>query len=294
MLFRVIQKYYFELLQIQMKVDLIFVRHGLSCTNSIAKYSSSIKQITRVFHSDPHVSKFGEVDIESIPQGIFPKKPDVLLASCLLRSIETSLILFPKGKPIVAPYIKEVGFTAGNMPSNIETQVSALHKRFQKVDRVNYEYVEETAYKNNYRKRLFTKAAVSTSMRKFMEWLQENLHSLLNLKSEPSSRRKITVVVIGHSNFMSRFVSSEIKDKPFHLGARKLTYNYSNQTLIMDKIKTRKLKTYRPYCKSEREEAAGEFKIVSDEKKTNEGLLFMGFPLPSKQQFVKVETICHV
>ena len=277
-----------------MKVDLIFVRHGLSCTNSIAKYSSSIKQITRVFHSDPHVSKFGEVDIESIPKGVFPTKPDVLLASCLLRSIETALILFPKGKPIVAPHIKEVGFTAGNRPSTIGTQVSALHKRFQNSDSVNYEYVE-TAYKNNYRTRHFTKAAVSTDLSKFIEWLQENLHSLLKSKSEPSRRRKITVVVIGHSNFMRKFVPSELNDKPFHLGARKLTYNYLNSTLTIDDTNTRHLKTYLPYrCKSEREEAAGKFKIVSGEKKINEGLLFMGFPLPSKKQFMKFETICHV
>jgi broad specificity phosphatase PhoE len=268
-----------------MLVEILFVRHGLSCTNIIKSYLGILHQIKRTFYLDPPVSHFGAVDIESIPKSKFPK-PDIILTSCLLRAIETASIVFPTQQKIsVVPFVKEFGSTAGNMPSTINKQRVALLERFTKYhasSRVDYTLVQKTA--NN-----FIKEAYSSDFPMFVVWLEKMLPYLMTINNVSRQKKKIVITIVTHSNFMAKFLPSMLKDKPYHLGARKLMYNFDRSDLVLTENHTlsRQLYTYRPE-ENHRTAPAGAFKPGAPQKH-NAGLFYTGFPVPSKEDFVEFE-----
>jgi broad specificity phosphatase PhoE len=271
-----------------LKIDMLFIRHGLSCTNVIKRYSTLIHQLKRLVYTDPQVTHFGAIDIESVSNsGIFPK-PDLVISSCLLRAIETADLLFNNGQSkyyqsiVVAPFIKELGPTAGNQPGTIRSQEKKLKKRFGGSAHVHYDLVRNYPKSN-----VFSDNCYISNYPQFQIWLERSLPYIMALNNIGWERKKITIAVVTHSNFMKKYLPSVQKDKPYHVGTRKLQFAYNRHTLKLSREPQKTIETYRPF-KGKRTAPPGE-EYADVETPEQDGILFFGFPEPTKIDFVSFE-----
>ena len=192
-------------------IKMFFIRHAFSCANYHKRNRSIIKH--HIFIHDPILSNIGEEDLiryKPIIRKVIPN-PTYVLSSNLLRAMQTARILFPKRKIIVCPYIGENGFGLDNKPSKPSNQLKY-------VSNVDYRYLggdEQTSdldrlFKN--RKKEYDKPDFG----KFIEWFDR---VVLN-----GEVKDINIVVVGHSNFMRKFMIDEkmaekkIKGKPRNAG----------------------------------------------------------------------------
>jgi hypothetical protein len=266
-----------------MKVELIFIRHGLSCTNVIKSYNSIIHQVKRLAYTDPQLTTFGKLDIKGLVKHKILPTPNIILSSCLLRAMETAAFTFPNTKKqiFVAPFIKELGLTAGNQPDTISTQRLRFINSAGSLDRVNYKLVKQ---KNS----TFSDGCFESNLTLFLNWLEISLPYLLTANNISISKKKIVIAIVTHSNFMKKFLPSFSKDKPYHLGSRRLLFNYSKQDLKFSDIKSHineKPFSYRPFDEQPRTYKPG--KLPIELHKPIGDLIFRGFQEPTKEMFVK-------
>lgn len=266
-----------------MKVDLIFIRHGLSCTNVIKSYNSFVHQVKRLSYTDPQVTHFGELDINKLAKTKILPKPDIILSSCLLRAMETAAFTFPSNEKqiFVTPFIKEMGPTAGNQPGTVESQRKRFNNRIDgknSSDRLNYSFAIDRDSK-------FIKECFESNLSSFLKWLEVSLPYLLVANNLSMNRKKIVIAIVTHSNFMKKFLRSKATDKPYHLGAYKLSFMYNKSDLFFSECSRVNLliPTYRP---DKNIRTFGPGIIPPYLRKPVGSLIFQGFPEPTKKDFL--------
>lgn len=265
--------------QKQKTVFLRFFRHGQSCTNVIKYYHSLYnfpKQIRRFWYSDPPITNFAKTDIESLQ---IPK-PDLVFSSCLLRSIETALLLHSQ-PVVVVPFIKEIGSTIDNMPNTISVQKSILFGKYgDRSSTVDYRFVKDK------KKEKFTKAAVTSSLPKFITWLGIHLDELLSIYRVSPSSTTVTISIVTHSKYMHKYLPSTKKDKPQNLGCNQVEATYDPVVHKLS-MQYKPIKTYRPNPKKFHNFPPGKYPVPAFQDHKHTGLLFEGFPHPTKTNVIK-------
>ena len=74
-----------------MIVDIIYVRHGLSCSNAIQEYGNIFDKIKLLFYKDPPLTNYSKNNIKSIyNKKIKESTVDILFSSVLLRLFKFS------------------------------------------------------------------------------------------------------------------------------------------------------------------------------------------------------------
>lgn len=190
-------------------IKLFFIRHAFSCANYHNRKKSLIKH--HIFIRDPKLSNVGVDDLIGYKSEIdkLISNPTYVLSSNLLRAIQTARILFPEKTVIASPYIGENGFGLDNKPS-------APSNQLKYVSNVDYKYLDEGGGKLvGELDRLFknrSKDYDKPDFGKFLKWLGRVV-----LQKDD---REVNLVVVGHSNFMRKFLIDEkmaekkIKGKP--------------------------------------------------------------------------------
>jgi len=229
-------------------IKLFFIRHGFSCAN----YSNRKSLIP--IHSimlDPQLSNAGIKDLKQYKNQYNFIKPDYVFSSNLLRAIQTAQYLFPDKKVYVSPYIGEHGIGRDNRPSKPSMQ----RKYLPNADNVVYAYLGEGGGKRSTELELDKKFDSRLSdydipnFRKFLDWL--------NTKIPPG--KDITIVVVGHSNFMRKMmIEKGILDPNVHKlknsqggkirNAGVVEINLCRRYMVVSKKETTELYPYTETC----------------------------------------------
>jgi len=178
-----------------MILDIVFVRHGLSCANTLAK----AKYGMHLLYPDPELAQKG-VEMSKLLSSTLIKniksrwnnEPYSIGSSQMIRAQETAYYMISSalGKPInVMPHIGESGFSSDNYSLSIEKQHEILKKR-------DPEIIESLKKGKDGREiqTLWQKANIS----KFLEWAENN-PSYFELGSDGHYR----AVIFTHSHFLS-------------------------------------------------------------------------------------------
>lgn len=219
-------------------VRMIFIRHGFSCAN-LQKESGFFGNIAKAFKYDPPLTNHAVRDIinkrEEI-QNAIGVKPDIVLASTLLRAQQTANFIYPNRPIFVAPFIKELGSTLDNIanePSIQRKNDERAKKLYNEHEYVNGKKLGEkldvqanTDYSfvlgKNSRDPIIRNLQVSRKEAnevdyvRFIVWLGD----LAKAVQKPN-RDVINIVVVGHSSFMAKHIQTletSKKKKPRNVG----------------------------------------------------------------------------
>lgn len=218
-------------------VRMVFIRHGFSCAN-FQKESGFFGNMAKAFKYDPPLTNHAIRDIVNRRgeiQRSIEVKPDLVLASTLLRAQQTAQFIYPDRPIYVAPFIKEVGSTLDNVANKPVVQrkndlrAKKLYnehhyvdgKKQEKVDEednTNYVFVQGKTDTDPILRNLQTSWEIANQVDyvRFVIWLGYLAKAL-----QKPERKIITIVVVGHSSFMARHIKTlerEKKKKPRNVG----------------------------------------------------------------------------
>lgn len=214
-------------------VDILWVRHGLSCSNlleSVGKQSSwwnrLITYVDRAMpkeDGDPHlVGTEGMFAGHELQQQF--QQPDLIVSSTLVRAMETAFVMFgnliDESRPlIVAPHIKEKhhGYPwlhkdAGNLPldSGPKGQRAKIQEFLDELNRRPRAKIQENPtahnlrpYKANlidYSKLNWKEMSSSTDMDKFYEWVVPEVRKIN--KKKKINKNHVVIYAVSHSNVL--------------------------------------------------------------------------------------------
>lgn len=236
-----------------MIVDIVYIRHGLSCSNAIQEYGNITDKMKLLFYGDPPLTQYSVNNIKGIQnKKVKTSTVDILLSSVLLRAIQTGLHLFPKKKMHVIPYVKEAVIGPTNNIKSIEYQ----HKMLKSMkNRVDYSYVAKDGK--------YLSFANKSNHTMFINWLSKELPNLIKMYGL-EKRKKIKIAVVTHSFYMKKHLSETKVDKPFNVGMARLRYRYKRKLI---KTKDYKITSFR----------------TKDKKNKKDGMIFKGFPRPKEK-----------
>lgn len=128
-----------------------WIRHGFSCSNARRLPYKMLTKLQLALIKDPPLSDMGEEQVRQalatgLKQELHSARP-VVLASPLLRAIQTALMLFPRHKIMVCPFIHEIpkiqllaewGLDRGNAIQPRTEVLGRLQKMGYNIKRVDY------------------------------------------------------------------------------------------------------------------------------------------------------------
>lgn len=174
-------------------VKLFFIRHGLSCSNYGREHNRDWEL------ADPFLSDIGIEELQGYRYVLYTNRirPDYVFSSSLLRAIQTAQILFPDKVVNVSPYISET-HTADSTEN--EPTLPSRQLKYLKRENVRYLYLgsgaEDLDTLFNNRKPDYD----TPDFDKFLKWLTNKL------KISLSTKKRLTIVVVGHGNFMQKML----------------------------------------------------------------------------------------
>jgi broad specificity phosphatase PhoE len=243
------------------KVEWYFARHLFSCANAIKAYDGPLKQIARVFSTDPPLTNYGRqfMDLEAKDKKFADQlKIDGVMASSLLRAQETADHAFPPkmnpgGRIVVVPYVSEQGLGGENRSSGQRAQME-WHKRFGMGNQFDYSLMA---------KEMFT---AEPSYKNFIRWLNVNMDTLLSKFGVDVKQDIVRLLIVSHSHTIKKFMMMDTEeekseDKIRHFGIVRASYGWDGEALIQD------------FCPV----------VRSFSKKSGspcDGLVFKGYPVP--------------
>ena len=169
-------------------MKLYLIRHGLSCGNLMAHKDIHLAPLN-AFNRDPLLTEVGVQQSKKCSDFIDNKlnlKPDLVISSALIRSIETALHMFPKSDVHIIPYISEKNKTLENIPCSINHQKQRIQKETKALNRCKFP-------ESN-------KGLKQCDLTKFIKYLQDNF--------DIEDR---TICIISHSHFLMDILN--INDK---------------------------------------------------------------------------------
>ena len=168
-------------------VEVIYVRHGRSCSNLISRYTPKEDKWKKLKHYlDPELSSRGIEEMKLVPV------PDVdyVMCSTMLRAQETALYLYPDDPMILCvPFVKEKGTIAENTVGSRPQHPS---------ERIDYRYVSPDGGRS------WTKDAHEISLGKWFAWLGQWVKQL---------GKDVRILVVTHSRTL-RHLFPRAEDRP--------------------------------------------------------------------------------
>eukprot|EP00416_Gambierdiscus_australes_P015087 CAMPEP_0171056886 /NCGR_PEP_ID=MMETSP0766_2-20121228/1398_1 /TAXON_ID=439317 /ORGANISM="Gambierdiscus australes, Strain CAWD 149" /LENGTH=403 /DNA_ID=CAMNT_0011511889 /DNA_START=105 /DNA_END=1316 /DNA_ORIENTATION=+ len=216
-------------------VNLLVVRHGVSCTNIIEKWSQlGGADFLRGWMLDPPLA--GMADLGNEEGKIALKrwsnetgfKIDAVLSSVLLRAMQTAVGMHEADPLYIVPFIREHANGLSNNPSAPKNQTAALQEMVPG-QKVNYDFVNMTH-------RDYDKG----TWEDFVGFLRDKFLPFIISKLDPESEQKrtITLLIATHSKFLKE-QSTALSDrcqrfwdtrdgKPFNSQVFLVNYTFSS------------------------------------------------------------------
>ena len=198
-----------------MRIDIYFIRHGLSCANLVKKFSRiPFKHTT---YSDPELSTAGQA--MTILNGrslrtYFRNNQihiDLVGSSALVRAIETAYYLFnsdrgrsmDSAKTIYAlPFIAEVGMTLDNIASSVKDQLAVLrHDEIADADTLPVCPIGKKCVLDF--SQVLGDGRSSSNYSKFLKWLTEHLDGIIQ-SVNMARKDTLTMALVTHSHFLQK------------------------------------------------------------------------------------------
>jgi len=174
--------------------------------------------------ADPPLTNLAIIKTSKMRKNIHKNlpKPDVILSSILLESIQTANIIYPNRTVCIAPFLKEIGSNIRHCPRTPCEQAQILFdmKKSQNFLTTDYQYVIDRETK------LFKEIIKPGHYNKFLFWLGNTL--IPDLKKEFPEQKHFTIAVFGHSKYIEKYlrytdVESGIVEMYFHHSQNKVT-----------------------------------------------------------------------
>lgn len=188
-----------------LKVQLIFIRHGYSCANIVK--DSGYKREVFTSYPDPELSLIGlnlsKENGKKLKQELRKRdvKIDFIASSSLIRAIETAYYIFGKKQPIyTVPYVAEKGNTPDNNALDVKEQreiISEKNKLLCNTDAdcpIKFVFSEKSEGRSD------------SNYVNFVSWLGSNLDTILveNKQWAPINGGVFKIAIVTHSNFLGR------------------------------------------------------------------------------------------
>jgi len=194
-----------------MRINIIYVRHGFSCANSIQYLGGKWQQYKRLLYKDPPLTDYAIAEIRAFRDHIrWGRKLDVICASTMLRAIQTACEIFPKRKILVVPWAKEAGRSAGNVVGSVDDQKKQLGP--STAARVDFRFAEHAG-------------RAQSDLASFKTWLADHLDDIIPKSSKSD---EVSIVVVSHSHFMKKHLGGAL---PKNLEAIMFPYDFDGEKL---------------------------------------------------------------
>lgn len=191
-------------------MNIIYIRHGFSCANAIQHLSSKWHQYKRFFFKDPPLTDWAKDEIKAVQGDVqWGRHIDMVLASTMLRAIQTACALFPKREVTVVPFMKESGHGPSNRPVTIEEQLAQLTS--EERQQVNFDLAMHPGRHGSH-------------ITSFKDWLGEKLPQLMDL----SKKKEITIAIVTHSQLMKKQLGGTL---PKNIESIMFPYDWHEGTL---------------------------------------------------------------
>ncbi len=214
-------------------VNLIFVRHGLSCVNALAMLQEDFATFDGAL--DPPLCSLGVQRTRENGKELLRnlEKVDIVFSSMLTRAAETAHFLFEdtddsSHRVILAPYLREQGGDhPWSSPRDLPDQMGRLQG--QGVD-ADYRY----SYNQEWRRS-------EGNLMKFIAWLGPQISSIIR-----TQKPTITVLVVSHGATMEMFLRQygNMMVSPFNNEAWCASLTLINDRLIFNRDRPFKMIKY--------------------------------------------------
>lgn len=177
-------------------INILFVRHGLSCSNLAAEIATGSKYLKyHTLYRDPPLASAGITESKEIGRDTKEKLKekgyaiDIVGSSGLLRAIQTAHYMFDPNEVNVLPFISESYNVPTDTPMPVQQQKKIIEFKIPNYWETND--LEKSDYE------------------KFKKWLGLNLQNMLPTdKATP-----ITIAIVSHGHFMRTHITNTPTDK---------------------------------------------------------------------------------
>lgn len=241
------------------------------------------------------------------------------MSSTLLRAVQTAYYLFPKNNIFVSPYIGELGHGVDNQairPIKQREKMMKNDRAYYKYsvdnrefhptnflpERVKYTFVDR-GVRNKIPNTVKWENAQKPDYNKFIEWLDSAIQVFRMANIINKNKKEITIAVVGHSGFMAKNIKTELQGKPFNVGMVELNFCYKklppNRTRVEHGLRlTRELfKVDQKSCNCPlipTLKGVDGYRLHRRVSKLCNGVVFHGYPAPSKEQFGEGGENCNI
>ena len=200
-------------------VNILFVRHGFSCSNLLKEIMIGSKDFkTHTQYRDPPLTAIGETEsrelgkktVEIIEKQGF--RINVVGASALIRAIQTAATMFPESKEVVRlPYITEINkLAATDIPMALDKQKQIMKnvkvKELDGISQMDYA-------KSNYAE--------------FIKWLGSNIEAVVDTDI---INKGVTMAVVTHGGFMKTQIFGNPKLNVNNNDSYLTSFKYNTET----------------------------------------------------------------
>jgi chromosome segregation ATPase/broad specificity phosphatase PhoE len=197
----------------QQLINILFVRHGFSCSNLVKTIDYAEKVKLHTLYKDTPLTDQGITESKEKGKLIIKKLKskgyniDGIASSGLLRAIQTAHYMFGLNSDSVDPNIKVMPFIAEtfNTPSDTPMDKKSQQEFLKESDNSDDEAAPSPIY-------LSDDNLGDSNYKEFMKWLEGNLtgNQIVNLDGNPK-----TLAIVSHNHFLRNQVS-KIPEKPMN------------------------------------------------------------------------------
>jgi len=195
------------------KVEVLFVRHGHACHNALSYHTDNIGpiktgKVKHAFYSDPPLTDCGllnsEVNGHELRAALGDWNPQFVGSSSMVRAMETAIAMFPGHKVVPLPFIPEDALGAANSPKPLEEQKVLLPN-----DAINWHHMETDIELQDDRVEAFNhkkhysanEAREKVKYREFRAFLGEKIVPGL-LPAVIDQHHVLRLAIVAHSHFL--------------------------------------------------------------------------------------------
>ena len=171
------------------KLTIIHVRHGLSCTNVIQAFAPEEFKWNRYRYRDPELTSRSLDNIKTVEA---PGDVDAVFSSTMIRAQETALHLYPNRTITLVPFMREIGDEAENTISESHFEQKTLIGEAMS-NRIDPQYVVDS---ND----IWTKDAYKTDYNKWLQWISKWVRQ----QHKKTGKKSFKILVTTHSSLMMK------------------------------------------------------------------------------------------
>lgn len=209
-------------------VNILFVRHGLSCSNLLKEIGTGSKLLRyHTLYRDPPLTEIGIK--ESKNAGYLTKKYleskryniNVVGSSGLIRAMQTGAHMF-NDNVFVFPYISEISKLPTDIPMSIDKRSAFLSSNDEHTS-TNVIDLNKGKYYEHYGE---------SDYNKFLAWFGENLPNIV--KNKDIIPDELTIAIVTHGGFIKKQIIEDIEHDVNNNDSfmASFKYNMKNKTLV--------------------------------------------------------------